>query len=82
MDKHKCKWQKHFSLDLRKGKHKEYIKYSLNKITPQYIVCLQNGKSEKVLLCGVPTKYPNDREPKMVQCDAIQSLMRFMQPAK
>ena len=24
MDKHKCTWQKHHSLDLRKGKHKVY----------------------------------------------------------
>lgn len=58
------------------------IKYSLNKIAPQYIVCLPNGKDEKVLLCGVPTKYPNGRDVKMVQCDAIQSLTRFTQPAK
>jgi len=54
----------------------------LSNIAPQYVVCLQNGKGEKVLLCGVPTKYPDGREVKMVQCDATQSLMRFMQPAK
>jgi hypothetical protein len=78
VDKHKCRWQKHLRLDLRRGKHKVYIKYSLNKIAPQYTVCLQNGKGEKVLLYGVPIKYPNGREVKMVQCDAIQPFMRFM----
>jgi hypothetical protein len=33
-------------------------------------------------MCGVPTKYQNGREVKMVQCDGVQSLMGFIQPAK
>jgi hypothetical protein len=49
VDKHKCKWQKHLSLDLRKDKHTVYIKYPLNQIAPQYILCVQNGKGEKAV---------------------------------